>query len=263
MLLGAGIPGFLAALLAVAQNVDWQTGAAISDFFTHFIEGQQYKPKSLMLIVGLACSLIYFTVYYFYICSYIDQIWNTFFVQPDDRKLLYFIFTIHNITMGILVLVPHYWWAFALFFHAELCAVFWLLRYRGFRKSIEARGLKVTGRPPIVTLNGISVHDNPEYKRLVTQLYLFRSGVRSLLAKYPLYSGPFIVMIIGCHLVHHSLGKTEPGYETLVIGMYVSASILFVTISSIDYVIRGFWVVDTLKERAKKDDHAYFDNLLR
>lgn len=255
------IGGALATILAIAAFAGTSTGAAITDFFQNFIYGQKYDPKSLMYIAGLASALIYFFAYYFYISSYIDKIWNRFFAQPNDKSLLYFVSGIQNISTFVLVFWPPYWWAFVLVFHITVSAIF-ASRYRGFRRAMRERGLTIAGSPPIVTCNGQNVHDDPKYKKLVTQLYLFRSGLRSLVWKYPLYSGPFIVMMIGCHIVQHSAGKIG-NLETLIVGMYVAASILFVLIALVDYTIKGFSVVGVLRERAENDDHLYFESFLR
>lgn len=255
------IGGGLATVIAVAGLTGTGTSAAITDFFSNFIYGQKYDPRSLMYITGLVSALVYFFAYYFYISSYIDKIWNHFFAQPNDKNLLYFVSGIQNISTFILVFLPQYWWAFVLVFHITVSAVF-AFRYRGFRRAMLERGLAISGSPPIVTHNGQNVHDDPKYKRLVTQLYLFRSGLRSLAWKYPLYSGTFLVMLIGCHVVQHSAGKVA-NLETLIVGMYIAASILFVVIALIDYTIKGFSVVGTLRDRAEMDDHWYFESLLR
>jgi hypothetical protein len=256
----AVLGALVAAMVAAATNLETGTGIAVSDFFKHFIEGEPFKPKSLMYVTGLICALGYFFVYYFYICAYIDRIWNNYFVQKGDRALLYYMSAIQMITSGFLVFIPHYWWVFVLLFHLQVCAVFGY-RYSRFRRAIKAKGLLVTDWPP--TINA-AASKAAEYDRLLTQLYLFRSGVRSLLAKYPLYYGPFLLTIFSAHAVHHTLGRAESmGYETLVVGMYVAASLLFLITSFVDYTIKSFWLLDTLKDRADANDHSYFDGFLR
>jgi len=251
---------FIAATIVAATNLETRTGLAVSDFLKHFVEGEIYKPKSLMYVTGLVCALGYFFVYYFYVGAYIERIWNNYFAQKDDRALLYYISAVQMIMIGFLVFVLHYWWAFVLLFHIQVCAVFGY-RYRGFRRAIRNKGLLITDWPP--TLSEAASKD-PHNQRLLTQLYLFRSGVRSLMAKYPLYYGPFLFAISAAHAVHHILARPkELGYESLVVGMYVAASLLLLCISFVDYTIKSFWLLDTLKDRADVNDHSYFDGLLR
>src|SRR5262245_20339602 len=73
----------IATVIAVTALSDFNTARAITDFYRNFIEGAKYDPKSLMYITGLGCTIIYFFMYYFYLCSYIEKIWNPFFAQKS------------------------------------------------------------------------------------------------------------------------------------------------------------------------------------
>lgn len=251
--------GGIVLIIPIAVSLlftDTETGIALRAVLSAFAKLQiPSNSRYLAYSTGLVCLVLYFFFCYFYVIQYIETIWNNFFVGPLDRHYLLLVAGVQILGFILACFQPVFWYFNAVIFQFVMFGVV-RARLRSLRTQLAENGVAFHTDGPVIPRGA----KEAALERETTHLYLLRAAANSTSVKAAVYGGPFIVMLAFSQLFGRQAGSQA---DYLLTGMYVSASVLFVLLSSARYTTRAMITLSRMHTRATKGDRLYFDTLLR
>jgi hypothetical protein len=121
-----------------------------------------FSSKSLLVVTGFFCGLVYLSTRYFYLFIYTSEIWDNFFVREGDRRFFVLILVGQLFSTFLLGVFPHYWYLNVAALHLVLF-LFLRRRYERFLAEIDTGELTIHRRPLAIFANKRPIQEDEKY----------------------------------------------------------------------------------------------------
>jgi hypothetical protein len=214
--------------------------------------------KSIMFGIGYLCSFFFFLSYNIYILWFFSEIWNKYFVAPNDNLWLQFLIVIQLLDCGLVIYLPQYWYLSvtgAYIVHLLILRA----RYNKCISKLENKGVRFDDNDLELFKTTLKKRFNGE-PELITQFILLRFCWRRFVFFGLFFGMPFVSVMAVSHGIRHYTGNEN--FEWMVTGWYTASSMLF-TILFFFYIILQLGVMSRTTERIQAKDYDYFLRIVR
>jgi hypothetical protein len=104
----------LSSIGAALSSTNLEISIAVANVVAMMQTHKLNNPRSVMVFVGIISSITFAFLFYWYITTFIEKIWNRFFVQAYDKPLFWLWLGLQVILLIIIFFKPSWWWIFPL-----------------------------------------------------------------------------------------------------------------------------------------------------
>jgi hypothetical protein len=248
----------LSSIGAALSSTNLEISIAVANVVAMMQTHKLNNPRSVMVFVGIISSITFAFLFYWYITTFIEKIWNRFFVQAYDKPLFWLWLGLQVILLIIIFFKPSWWWIF------PLSSYFVILLITGHRLRRLKRTIEGIRNFHINVSDDLVLEEKGENEEVnaiyTTQLRLISSIYRNSMLKGLCFGGQFIFVMWVAQIARASFPIET---QMLFVGLYAAAAGLFVSLSFFAFLLRIFSGMPRLRERAEKNDYDYFSVIVR